>query len=178
LRRWTDIRSPQALAGGLLAAAWQPAISVVLSVAVIVGLFPALFALTVLLERKGLGRIQNRIGPNAWAPLEFLQRSDGIKSLTKEDIVPPGAMGGAFLAPVVLVSPSSWALRCCHGAQHDAGQHGCSLCLLCHRRIHGVVGVHGRLSSRNKYSLLGAMRAVAQMISYEVPLLLSSVAWS
>src|ERR1035438_1074650 len=90
---------------GFLPAGWQPAAAVVLSVAVIVCLFPALFALTVLLERKGLGRMQNRIGPNRVGPFGILQPiADGIKSLTKEDIVPTRADGVVhFLAPVVLV---------------------------------------------------------------------------
>ncbi|MGA3071683.1 MAG: NADH-quinone oxidoreductase subunit H, partial [Terracidiphilus sp.] len=77
-----------------LPAGWQAAAGVVLSVAVIVCLFPALFAFTVLLERKGLGRMQNRIGPNRVGPLGILQPiADAIKSLVKEDIVPTRADG-------------------------------------------------------------------------------------
>jgi len=61
---------------------------------------------------------------------------------------------------------------------HDAGADGRGAAVLFRDgRVDGAVGVHGGLSSRNKYSLLGAMRAVAQMISYEVPLLMSSVPW-
>ena len=68
-------------------------------------LFPALFALTMVLERKGLGRMQNRYGPNRVGPFGILQPiADGIKSLTKEDIVPMSADAVVhFLAPVVLV---------------------------------------------------------------------------
>ena len=71
----------------------------------IVCVFPGLFALTTVLERKGLGRIQNRIGPNRVGPLGIFQPiADGIKSLTKEDIVPLSADATVhFLAPVVLV---------------------------------------------------------------------------
>ena len=65
---------------------------VLLSVVCIIAVFPALFALSVLLERKGLGRMQNRIGPNRVGPFGILQPvADGIKSLTKEDIVPLNA---------------------------------------------------------------------------------------
>ncbi|MGD0832051.1 MAG: NADH-quinone oxidoreductase subunit H, partial [Terracidiphilus sp.] len=88
-----------------LPASWQAAAGVVLSVAIIVCLFPALFALTTVFERKGLGRIQNRFGPNRVGPFGFFQPvADGIKSLTKEDIVPLSADTAVhFLAPVLLV---------------------------------------------------------------------------
>ena len=163
-----------------LPAGWQAAAGVVLSVAVIVCLFPALFAFTVLLERKGLGRMQNRIGPNRVGPLGILQPiADAIKSLIKEDIVPTRADGVVhFLAPVVLVVAVFMGFAVLPMGRNmvlvdvDAG-------LL----FFFAIGASTELSvfmagwsSRNKYSLLGAMRAVAQMISYEVPLLMSSVA--
>src|ERR1035437_7215796 len=90
---------------GLFPAAGQPVAGVLLSVAVIVCLFPALFALTTVFERKGLGRTQTRLGPNRVGPFGFFQPvADGIKSLTKEDIVPRSAdAGGDVPAPVLLV---------------------------------------------------------------------------
>src|ERR1039458_1639917 len=88
-----------------LPAAWQGAASVLINAAAIVCVFPALFAVAVWLERKGLGRMQNRLGPNRVGPFGLLQPvADGIKSLTKEDIVPHSADAVVhFLAPVVIV---------------------------------------------------------------------------
>ena len=87
--------------------ALQPLVSIVLSILPIIAVFPLIFALTTVIERKGLGRIQNRLGPNRVGPYGFLQfAADGIKSLTKEDIVPAGADRVVhFIAPFVLVVP-------------------------------------------------------------------------
>jgi NADH-quinone oxidoreductase subunit H len=157
----------------------RSAAGAVLGVIAIVCVFPGLFALTTVFERKGLGRMQNRLGPNRVGPFGFFQPiADGIKSLTKEDIVPLRADAVVhFLAPLVLVVAVFMGfavLPVGRGMQlvdMDAG-------LL----FFFAMGASTELSifmagwsSRNKYSLLGAMRAVAQMISYEVPLLLSSV---
>src|SRR6185369_9885414 len=90
---------------GQVPPAYQAVVSAILSVVPIMAVFPLLFAITTILERKGLGRIQNRLGPNRVGPYGWLQPiADGIKSLTKEDIVPRAADQLVhFLAPVVLV---------------------------------------------------------------------------
>ena len=164
----------------LLPAVLQPVAGVLLSVVVIIGLFPALFALTTVFERKGLGRIQNRIGPNRTGPFGLLQPvADGIKSLTKEDIVPASADAAVhFLAPVVLVVAVFMGFAVLPMGRNmvlvdmDAGL----LFYFAMGASTEVAVFMAGWSSRNKYSLMGAMRAVAQMISYEVVLLLSSVA--
>jgi NADH-quinone oxidoreductase subunit H len=162
-----------------LPASLQPVAGVLLSVVAIVGLFPALFALTTVFERKGLARIQNRLGPNRVGPYGLLQPiADGIKSLTKEDIVPTSADAAVhFLAPVVLVVAVFMGF-----AVLPMGRNMVLVDLDAGLLFYFAMGASTELavfmagwSSRNKYSLLGAMRAVAQMISYEVPLLLSSV---
>src|SRR5580704_18922992 len=77
---------------GFLPAGWQAPAAAFLSVIAIIAVFPGLFALVTVMERKGLGRMQNRIGPNRVGPFGILQPvADGIKSLTKEDIVPLSA---------------------------------------------------------------------------------------
>src|SRR5215467_3153900 len=91
---------------------WQPIVSALISVAAIILTFATLFAITTVLERKGLGRIQNRYGPNRVGPYGILQPlADGLKTLTKEDVVPRSADYFVhFLAPLVLVVPAFLAL--------------------------------------------------------------------
>ncbi|HZQ43705.1 MAG TPA: NADH-quinone oxidoreductase subunit NuoH [Acidobacteriaceae bacterium] len=157
----------------------QPVLSAVLSAVAILVVFASLFALTTILERKGLGRFQNRYGPNRVGPFGLLQPlADGLKSLTKEDIVPHSADGVVhMLAPIALVAAAflGYAVlplgRNMTAINLDAG-------LLYFFAAGSVVELTifmAGWSSRNKYSLLGAMRAIAQMISYEIPLILSTI---
>jgi NADH-quinone oxidoreductase subunit H len=169
-KQWLVERAP---------APWQPVVSALTSAVAIIGAFATLFALTTLLERKGLGRMQNRYGPNRVGPFGVLQPiADGLKALTKEDLVPRGADRVVhFLAPLVLVVPVFLAL-----AVVPMGRNMTAVDLDAGVLFFFAVGAATELSvfmagwsSRNKYSLLGAMRAIGQMISYEVPLILSAV---
>jgi NADH-quinone oxidoreductase subunit H len=162
-----------------LPAALQPLGSAILSVAAIIVAFATLFALTTLLERKGLGRMQNRYGPNRVGPCGLFQPlADGVKSLTKEDIVPIRADRAVhFMAPILLVT------ACFLGyAVLPIGRNMVMVDMNAGVLFFFAVGSLMELavfmagwSSRSKYSLLGAMRAIAQMISYEVPLVLASI---
>jgi len=164
---------------GYVPSALQPIVSAILSVVPILVVFPLLFAITTVLERKGLGRIQNRYGPNRVGPYGFSQPiADGIKSLTKEDVIPRSADQVVhFLAPLLLVLAAFLGYAILPIGRNmvitnlNAG-------LLYFFAIGSMVELAVFMagwSSRSKYSLLGAMRAVAQMISYEIPLVLASV---
>lgn len=150
-----------------------------LFIPLLIGAFAGFFALTTWLERKALGRIQNRLGPNRVGPAGILQpAADGLKMIFKEDVVPRAADKIVhFLAPILLILPAFLAFsvlpygRQLVPAHLDAG-------ILFFFAIGGTAELAVFMagwSSRNKYAMLGAMRAVAQMISYEVPLLLSVV---
>jgi NADH-quinone oxidoreductase subunit H len=164
---------------GYVPGSLQPLASAVLSVAPVLVVFPSLFAVTTVLERKGLGRIQNRLGPNRVGPFGFLQpAADGIKSLTKEDVIPRDADQVVhFLAPILLVLAAFIVYAVLPIGRNmvivnlDSG-------LLFFFAVGSMVELAVFMagwSSRSKYSLLGAMRAVAQMISYEIPLVLAAV---
>ena len=155
---------------------------VVVTVVLLVGV-----AYTVLLERKLVGRIQNRWGPNRVGPFGLLQPLvDGAKSFLKEDLIPT-----AVYRPLYLLAPMI-ALGCAlisigvvpFGA--PMGPKGFDLFEVANVNIGLLVilgitsiGVYGIAlagwSSNNKYSLLGSLRASAQLISYELALGLSLV---
>jgi NADH-quinone oxidoreductase subunit H len=158
---------------------WRPLASVFLSIIPILILFPSLFALTTILERKGLGRIQNRLGPNRVGPFGFLQpAADGLKTLFKENIVPAGTDKIVYVLAPVMLLVSTILLY----AVLPIGRNMVALDLDAGVLFFFAVGASTELAvfmagwaSRNKYSLLGAMRAIAQMISYELPLVLSTL---
>ena len=164
---------------GFVPAAIQPLCSAVLSIVPVLIAFPLLFAITTVLERKGLGRIQNRYGPNRTGPAGFFQPiADGIKSLTKEDIVPITADHAVhFLAPVLLAAASflSYAVLPIGRNMVIVNLNAGVLYFFAVGSVVELAVFMAGWSSRSKYSLLGAMRAIAQMISYEVPLVLASV---
>jgi NADH-quinone oxidoreductase subunit H len=164
-----------------------PLLSALLSIGAIVGVFALLFGIITVIERKALGRIQNRLGPNrVGVPLtrirlfgfgQFL--ADGLKMLTKEDVVPRAADRVVhFLAPLALVVPVLVAFAVLPFGRGmvalDLKQTGLLFFFAAGAATEVSVFMAG-WSSRNKYSLLGAMRAIAQMISYELPLILSSL---
>ncbi|MCH7973824.1 MAG: NADH-quinone oxidoreductase subunit NuoH [Bacteroidetes bacterium] len=156
-----------------------PLLSILISVTAIVLIAPVIMMYLTWLERKVIARMQNRIGPNRVGKFGLLQPlADGIKMLIKEDIVPlPADRFVHFLAPVAVVVPSLLLFavlpfgRNMTAANLDIGL----LFFLAVSSIGTLAIFMGGWGSRNKFSLLGAMRALAQMVSYEVPLILSVV---
>ena len=150
-----------------------------ITIVAILAVFGLFFAFLTVIERKALGRVQNRLGPNRTGPFGLFQPfADAVKALTKEDIVPANADKLLhFLAPVVVCG---FALTTF--AVLPFGREIVPLELDAAVLFFFAAGSATELSifmagwsSRNKYSLLSAMRALAQLISYELPLLLSTI---
>jgi len=128
-------------------------------------------------ERKIAGRIQDRLGPNRAGPFGLLQPfADMIKIFTKEIITPVGADKVAFnIAPVMAIASvlMIWAVvpfaSTVVGTDINVG-----VLYIIAVGSFGIVAIlMAGWSSNNKYALLGAFRAVAQMISYEVPMVMA-----
>ncbi|MDQ1453702.1 MAG: NADH-quinone oxidoreductase subunit [Acidobacteriaceae bacterium] len=161
-------------------------LSVVKIVVVLVVLLTCV-AYTVLLERKVVGRIQNRFGPSRVGPFGLLQPlADGLKLFLKEDIMPASVYRPLYiLAPVIALACALLSIAVVpFGANIQF--HGVDMFQISDLNIGllvilGVtsVGVYGIAlsgwSSNNKYSLLGSLRSSAQMVSYELALGLSLV---
>ncbi len=146
---------------------------------VVVAVFMTGFALLSLVERKTLARIQNRYGPNRVGPCGILQpMADGIKMLTKEDIVPHRAEKLLhLLAPIMIVIPAILAL-----AVLPYGREWVPVELQLGLLFFFAVGAMTELSvfiagwaSGSKFPMLGSLRAISQMVSYELPLLISAM---
>jgi len=129
------------------------------------------------IERRGMGRLQSRLGPNRTGPFGLLQPvADAIKVLIKEDIVPNTADKLVhWLAPVVAFAPALMIFAVVP-FQDGALLADLNIGILYVVAISSVstVGVFmAGWGSSNKYSLLGAMRNVAAVVSYEIPLVLA-----
>ncbi|WP_435017273.1 NADH-quinone oxidoreductase subunit NuoH [Tundrisphaera sp. TA3] len=150
-----------------------------LALGVLFGLLPGVVAYLVWAERKVAGRFQDRIGPNRVGPFGLLQSiADAIKLITKEVLVPEG---GDFwvhmLAPVLLLIASFMVLAVIPiGAGVAAVNPPLGLLFAIALTSLSPLGVFlAGWSSRNKFALLGAMRAVAQLVSYELPQVLATI---
>ncbi|MCY4417897.1 MAG: NADH-quinone oxidoreductase subunit NuoH [Chloroflexi bacterium] len=128
-------------------------------------------------ERRLLGRFQNRVGPNRWGPFGALQPiADLTKLITKEDIIPYGADRLAFTAvPVIMVSSLLVATAVIPFAKDVAlvDLNVGVLFILAVSSLTSIAIFTAGWASNNRYALFGAGRAVAVLISYEVPVVLS-----
>jgi NADH-quinone oxidoreductase subunit H len=144
-------------------------------------------AYTVLLERKLVGRIQNRWGPSRVGPFGALQPlADGLKLFLKEDLMPEAVYRPLFiLAPIIALSCALMSISMVPFGENirykgvdlfQISDINIGLLVLLGITSVGVYGIAlAGWSSNNKYSLLGALRASAQVISYELALGLSLV---
>src|SRR6266566_2092413 len=151
--------------------------SSLINIFAVLGVFLTLFALISVLERKILGRMQNRYGPNRVGPFGLFQPvADGIKMLIKEDIVPVRADKIVhFLAPILIAATAILALGVIPYGRNmtpfviDGG----ILFFFAVGSTTELAVFMAGWGSNNKFSMLGAMRAIAQMISYELPLIIT-----
>src|SRR5213083_228543 len=151
--------------------------SSLINIFALLGVFLTLFALISVLERKILGRMQNRYGPNRVGPFGLFQPvADGIKMLIKEDIVPARADQIVhFLAPVVLAAVAILTLGVIpYGRNMTAfAINGGILFFFAVGSVTELAVFMAGWASNNKFSMLGAMRVIAQMFSYELPLIIT-----
>ena len=151
--------------------AWPVAWALLGIVAIVVPLLLAVAYLT-LWERKLLGWMQNRPGPNRVGPWGLLQpMADGLKLLTKELIMPTAAAKGLFyVGPVMAIMPAlaAWAVVPFAPDFALANVNAGILLVMAITSIEVYGVIIAGWASNSKYAFLGALRASAQMVSYEI----------
>jgi NADH-quinone oxidoreductase subunit H len=157
----------------MLGQAW-PLVWTLMKIIVVVAPLMGLVAYLTLWERKLIGWIQIRVGPNRVGPVGLLQPiADAVKLLLKEIVVPAKATTSLFvIGPIMTIMPAlaAWAVVP-FGPQVALADVNAGLLLLLaitSMEVYGII-IAG-WSSNSKYSFMGAMRASAQMISYEIPM--------
>jgi NADH-quinone oxidoreductase subunit H len=183
--------SPSAGAKGLEAFGQDPWWLIAIKAVLIFVILVVLTLFNIWFERRVVGRMQHRIGPNVNGPFGLLQSlADGVKLALKEDIIPTAADKVVFLlAPVIAVVPAFVAFSVIpfgpevkvpfsdrHTPLQLTDMPMAVLFVLAISSV-GIYGiVLGGWASGSTYSLLGALRSSAQMISYEVAMGLALIA--
>jgi NADH-quinone oxidoreductase subunit H len=156
-------------------------VALILKAAVVLAVFLVVPLAVGYMEHKVLAHMQARVGPmeagafHGWAQLV----ADGVKFIQKEDVVPAAADPGVFsLAPAVVLIPYIVTLVAIpFGPRIYALDLDVGVFFVLALSSIGVIGVlMAGWASANKFSLIGALRAAAQLIAYELPLVLASAA--
>ena len=132
------------------------------------------------LERKALGRLQRRLGPTRTGPMGLLQPiADAVKLILKEDIIPASSDRAIFWAAPLIVIVSAFMIWVTIPGAQTAVLKNLDLGLL-YITAFAVIGILGLVlagwGSANKYGTLGGLRAAAQLISYEIPIIMVIIA--
>lgn len=151
-----------------------------IGIVLILALAPVIMMYLTWLERKVIARIQNRMGPTKVGKYGLLQPlADGIKMLTKEPITPEAADKPLHtLAPIVIVVPALMLFAVLpFGPRAIVTDLNTGLLFFLAVTSTQTIAIFmAGWASRNKFSLLGALRTVAQLAAYEVPMVLSLAA--
>ena len=162
---------------GLVAADWWttaawPVIWALVKIVVLLAPLMGAVAYLTLWERKLLGFMQVRMGPNRVGPFGLLQPiADALKLLTKEIISPSAAAGGLFrLGPIMAIMPAlaAWVAIPFGPEAAIANVNAGILVILAITSIEVYGVIIAGWASNSKYAFLGALRASAQMVSYEI----------
>ncbi|GAB4206165.1 MAG: NADH-quinone oxidoreductase subunit NuoH [Roseiflexaceae bacterium] len=163
----------RAVLGGIAPEWLITLIAYLIIVTIVMVAAPLTMMMQVWFERRVVARMQDRLGPNRVGPAGLLQSvADGVKMFTKEDIVPRAADRWVhLLAPIVALTPVMlmfavipWARGAVPTEVNIA-----ALFVVAITSVSAVGLMMAGWGSNNKFALLGAMRAVAQMVSYEIP---------
>ena len=151
----------------------------------VVGLFIMFSVLSIVvmsmiwLERKLLGRLQLRLGPTRTGPMGLLQPvADAVKLILKEDTIPASSEKAIFwVAPIIVVISAFMIWVTIPGTQSAVIQNlDMGLFYIIAFSVIGILGlVLAGWGSANKYGTLGGLRAAAQLISYEIPIIMVAI---
>ncbi len=152
---------------------------------IVLALFVMFTALSVVvlsmvwLERKALGRLQRRLGPTRTGPMGLLQPvADALKLILKEDIIPASSEKAIFWGAPLIVMLSAFMIWVTIPGAHNAVVKNLELGLF-YIIAFSVIGILGLVlagwGSANKYGTLGGLRAAAQLVSYEIPIIMVAV---
>lgn len=185
LANWYDFRdlgNPvarliEALQDAGLSGGWIYAISGLLGAIGILSFVGVAAVINIWIERRLIGRIQVRRGPNRVGPFGLLQPvADAIKLIQKEALQPDNADGIMFtLAPIVIFIPAILAFSVLPWGEHMvlADLNVGVLFLLALSSTTTIIIFMAGYASNNKYAILGSMRVIAMLISYELPVVLA-----